>query len=107
MNNQNLKPFNTIDPIRHAELSRLGGIASGKARREKRERIEREKYWAKEYERRMNERVNEILRELNTDNDTSIPLSEKESTSLANIMEVHKACNRFIRKVRKNAKRGK
>lgn len=42
-NNQNLKPFNTLLADRHKELSQKGGIASGAARRAKRERIEREK----------------------------------------------------------------
>ena len=42
-NEQNLRPFNTLSPERHRELSQRGGKASGAARRAKRERIEREK----------------------------------------------------------------
>lgn len=34
MNNENLRPFNTMSPEEHRELSRRGGIASGEARRE-------------------------------------------------------------------------
>ena len=33
-NNQNLRPFNTLPPEEHKELSRRGGIASGERRRE-------------------------------------------------------------------------
>lgn len=33
MNNENLRPFNTIPPEEHRELSRRGGIASGERRR--------------------------------------------------------------------------
>ena len=33
MNNENLRPFNTMPPEEHRELSRRGGIASGKRRR--------------------------------------------------------------------------
>lgn len=33
MNNDNLIPFNRIDPERHRKLSRKGGRASGAARR--------------------------------------------------------------------------
>lgn len=33
MNNGNLRPFNTIPPEEHRELSRRGGIASGERRR--------------------------------------------------------------------------
>ena len=38
-NEQNLRPFNTLPPDRHRELSQRGGKASGEARRKKRERI--------------------------------------------------------------------
>ena len=34
-----LKPFNTMDKAKHIELSRKGGIASGEARRRKRDAI--------------------------------------------------------------------
>ena len=34
MNNKNLRPFNTLPPEEHRELSRRGGIASGARRRE-------------------------------------------------------------------------
>lgn len=64
MNNHNLKPFNTIDPNRHAEISRIGGIASGKARREKREQEKQKKYWKEERERLLNERAEQIFREM-------------------------------------------
>ena len=33
MNNENLRPFNTLPPEEHRELSRRGGIASGERRR--------------------------------------------------------------------------
>ncbi len=33
MNNENLRPFNTMSPEEHRELSRRGGIASGEQRR--------------------------------------------------------------------------
>ena len=33
MNNENLRPFNTMSPEEHRELSRRGGIASGERRR--------------------------------------------------------------------------
>ncbi len=33
MNNENLRPFNTMPPEEHRELSRRGGIASGERRR--------------------------------------------------------------------------
>lgn len=33
MNTENLRPFNTIPPEEHRELSRRGGIASGERRR--------------------------------------------------------------------------
>lgn len=33
MNNGNLRPFNTMPPEEHRELSRRGGIASGERRR--------------------------------------------------------------------------
>ena len=33
MNNENLRPFNTLPPEEHLELSRRGGIASGERRR--------------------------------------------------------------------------
>ncbi len=33
MNQENLRPFNTMPPEEHRELSRRGGIASGKKRR--------------------------------------------------------------------------
>ena len=33
MNNENLRPFNTLPPEEHQELSRRGGIASGERRR--------------------------------------------------------------------------
>ena len=33
MNNENLRPFNTMSPEEHWELSRRGGIASGERRR--------------------------------------------------------------------------
>lgn len=33
MNNDNLRPFNTMPPEEHRELSRRGGIASGERRR--------------------------------------------------------------------------
>lgn len=33
MNPENLRPFNTMPPEEHRELSRRGGIASGKRRR--------------------------------------------------------------------------
>lgn len=39
-NTQNLKPFNTMTAEEHRELSRRGGIASGKRRREQRQYIE-------------------------------------------------------------------
>lgn len=32
MNNDNLRPFNTMPPEEHRELSRRGGIASGERR---------------------------------------------------------------------------
>lgn len=34
MNDQNLRPFDTLPPEEHRELSRRGGIASGVRRRE-------------------------------------------------------------------------
>lgn len=40
MNEQNLKPFNTMTAEQHRELSRRGGKASGAARRAKRDRID-------------------------------------------------------------------
>lgn len=48
-NIQNLKPFNTMTAEQRSEISRLGGKASGAARRAKRERIEQIKAeaWAK------------------------------------------------------------
>ena len=33
MNKENLRPFNTMPPEEHRELSRRGGIASGERRR--------------------------------------------------------------------------
>lgn len=33
-NNENLRPFDTLPPEEHRELSRRGGIASGERRRE-------------------------------------------------------------------------
>ena len=39
MNEQNLVPFNKMDPFRHREISRLGGIASGIKRKERRDKI--------------------------------------------------------------------
>lgn len=42
-NDQNLRPFNTLPADRHRELSRKGGVASGEARRAKRDLVEREK----------------------------------------------------------------
>lgn len=33
MNTENLRPFNTMPPEEHRELSRRGGIASGERRR--------------------------------------------------------------------------
>jgi len=33
MNNENLRPFDTLPPEEHRELSRRGGIASGERRR--------------------------------------------------------------------------
>ena len=36
-NNGNLVPFNAMSAERHREISRLGGIASGEARRQKRD----------------------------------------------------------------------
>lgn len=33
MNNENLRPFDTLSPEEHRELSRRGGIASGERRR--------------------------------------------------------------------------
>lgn len=46
-NNQNLRPFNTLTPEEHRELSRRGGIASGERRREIAETKERAKaLWA-------------------------------------------------------------
>lgn len=36
-NNSNLVPFNAMSAERHREISRLGGIASGEARRQKRD----------------------------------------------------------------------
>lgn len=33
MNTENLRPFDTLSPEEHRELSRRGGIASGKRRR--------------------------------------------------------------------------
>ena len=36
-NNSNLVPFNTMSKERHREISRLGGVASGEARRQKRD----------------------------------------------------------------------
>lgn len=33
MSNENLRPFNTMSPEEHRELSRRGGIASGERRR--------------------------------------------------------------------------
>lgn len=33
MNHENLRPFNTMPPEEHRELSRRGGIASGEKRR--------------------------------------------------------------------------
>ena len=33
MNHENLRPFNTMPPEEHQELSRRGGIASGEKRR--------------------------------------------------------------------------
>ena len=45
-NNRNLRPFNTLPPEEHKELSRRGGVASGKRRREKAEIKERAiLYW--------------------------------------------------------------
>ena len=38
-NERNLKPFNTMPPDVQRELSRRGGLASGAARRAKRDRI--------------------------------------------------------------------
>lgn len=32
MNNKNLRPFNTLPPEEHRELSRRGGVASGERR---------------------------------------------------------------------------
>lgn len=42
-NEQNLVPFSELPKDRHRELSRKGGIASGAARRRKRETIEKAK----------------------------------------------------------------
>lgn len=42
-NEQNLVPFSELPKDRHKELSRKGGIASGAARRRKREAIEKAK----------------------------------------------------------------
>ena len=42
-NEQNLVPFSELPEDRHRELSRKGGIASGVARRRKREAIEKAK----------------------------------------------------------------
>ena len=40
MNEQNLRPFNSMTADEHRELSRRGGLASAAARRAKRARIE-------------------------------------------------------------------
>ena len=42
-NEQNLIPFSELPKDRHRELSRLGGLASGAARRRKREAIQKAK----------------------------------------------------------------
>lgn len=43
MNEKNLRPFDQMPAEEHRKLSQLGGIASGKARRKKREQTEAEK----------------------------------------------------------------
>ena len=62
MNDKNLTPFDRMPAEKHREISRLGGIASGKARREKRIRIEAKKERARRAEAERERLVASILR---------------------------------------------